>query len=290
MNERMWYRRFGADFIAGTLNLTLEQKGAYSLVLDLIYDRGGPIPDDDRYIAGVCGCSIRKWASIKSVLVSSGKIILVDGRITNRRAEDEIEIRSKKARKLAENGAKGGEKRAENIATSNKNNELDVAKPKHHVRVLEARDREDITKEDKSSLGGEPPKTDLFENLQEAQQPEQPALGEDPNARLFEAGVIGFVVARSTAKDDRTARQLLGRWKKSAGGDAELVVETLKRAQAMSIMDLTSWMPKAIEAKLRPAPRAPMWRPGMPIIVEQGKPDAFGRSPSHPCYGSQYAV
>ena len=65
MSERPWYRRYGSDFIAGTLGLSLEEKGAYSIVLDLIYDRRRPIPDDARYIAGVCGCSVRKWTAIK---------------------------------------------------------------------------------------------------------------------------------------------------------------------------------------------------------------------------------
>jgi len=58
---RPWYRRFPDNFIAGTVGLTLEEKGAYSLVLDLMYVRGGPVPDEPRYIAGVCNCSVRKW-------------------------------------------------------------------------------------------------------------------------------------------------------------------------------------------------------------------------------------
>jgi uncharacterized protein YdaU (DUF1376 family) len=58
-----WYKRCGADFIHGTMMLSLEEKGAYSLCLDLIYDRGGPIPDDARWLSGVCGVSLRKWGS-----------------------------------------------------------------------------------------------------------------------------------------------------------------------------------------------------------------------------------
>lgn len=83
MSAHPWYRRYGSDFIAGTMGLTLEEKGAYSLVLDLIYDRGGPIPDDPRYIAGVCGCSIRKWNAIRERLIEAGKITLAEGRITS---------------------------------------------------------------------------------------------------------------------------------------------------------------------------------------------------------------
>lgn len=79
MSERPWYRRYGSDFIAGTLGLSLEEKGAYSIVLDLIYDRRRPIPDDARYIAGVCGCSVRKWTAIKASLLGFGAIVITEG-------------------------------------------------------------------------------------------------------------------------------------------------------------------------------------------------------------------
>ena len=54
-----WYRRYPDNFIAGTVGLTLEEKGAYSLVLDLMYVRGGPVPDEPRYIAQVLRVSER---------------------------------------------------------------------------------------------------------------------------------------------------------------------------------------------------------------------------------------
>lgn len=76
-----WYRRYPDNFIAGTVGLTLEEKGAYSLVLDLMYVRGGPVPDEPRYIAGVCNCSVRKWNAIRDRLIALGKIQVVDGAI-----------------------------------------------------------------------------------------------------------------------------------------------------------------------------------------------------------------
>lgn len=144
MSGRPWYKRYGGDFISGTLGLSLEEKGAYSLVLDLIYDRGGPIPDDPRYIAGVCGCSVRRWNAIRERLLSAGKIVATDGRLSNARAEKEIKNAAKTARKFAENGSKGGEKRAENARTYNENNELSEAGLKHRALKPEARYREDV--------------------------------------------------------------------------------------------------------------------------------------------------
>lgn len=119
---RPWYRRFPDNFIAGTVGLTLEEKGAYSLVLDLMYVRGGPVPDEPRYIAGVCNCSVRKWNAIREKLIAIGKLHVVDGYLTNERAEKEIENALKDAQERAENGAKGGNKTAENKTNTNKFN------------------------------------------------------------------------------------------------------------------------------------------------------------------------
>jgi len=119
-----WYRRFPDNFIAGTVGLSLEEKGAYSLLLDLMYVRSGPVPDEPRYIAGVCNCSVRKWNAIRQRLLDLGKVTVVDGCLTNRRAEQEIEIARRISREAAENGAKGGNKSAQIRARVRKNNAL----------------------------------------------------------------------------------------------------------------------------------------------------------------------
>ena len=131
-----WYKRCGADFIHGTMMLTLEEKGAYSLCLDLIYDRGGPIPDDARWLSGVCGVSIRKWNALRERLVSLGKLIVEDGHISNSRAAFEIVSSELQRRNQAESGAKGGRKRAENAVQSLQNNDLAQAtlKPIEEIR------------------------------------------------------------------------------------------------------------------------------------------------------------
>ncbi len=131
-----WYKRCGADFIHGTMSLTLEEKGAYSLCLDLIYDRGGPIPDDARWLSGVCGVSIRKWNSLRQRLVDGGKLYVENGNLSNARADEEIVSAELSSRKLRESGAKGGRKRVENERVVNKNNDLGQAtlKPKEEIR------------------------------------------------------------------------------------------------------------------------------------------------------------
>lgn len=119
-----WYKRYGGDFIHGTMMLSLEEKGAYSLCLDLIYDRGGPIPDDPRWLSGVCGVSIRKWKSIRDRLISLGKLSEENGFLINFRAHLELVSTELQRRNQAETGAKGGRKRVENEARAKENKHL----------------------------------------------------------------------------------------------------------------------------------------------------------------------
>lgn len=122
-----WYKRCGADFIHGTMNLTLEEKGAYSLCLDLIYDRGAAIPDDARWLSGVCGVSIRKWNAMRQRLIETGKIYVANGLLSNARADLEMVSSELQRRNQAESGAKGGRKRAENAGQASKSNDLGQA-------------------------------------------------------------------------------------------------------------------------------------------------------------------
>jgi uncharacterized protein YdaU (DUF1376 family) len=117
-----YHKRYHSDALAGFMSLTLEERGAYQTLLDMIYDRGGPLIDNERLLAGYMNCSVRKWRQLREDLIGKGKIrINSDGQITNRRAQKEIENQSKTSRKLIEAGAKGGRTRAEKEKLSNEN-------------------------------------------------------------------------------------------------------------------------------------------------------------------------
>lgn len=110
MNGLPYYKAYPRDFIEGTVGMSFELKGAYRLVLDLIYMQGGNLPDDERYISGLLGCTIRKWKSLRSELVSGGKVQVNGEFLTNERAVSEL----KTLRKLTE-------KQSENRSNPNKN-------------------------------------------------------------------------------------------------------------------------------------------------------------------------
>ena len=128
MSALPYHKRYHGDALTGFMSLTLEERGAYQTLLDMMYDRGGPLIDNERLLAGYMNCSIRKWRQLRAELIGKRKIsITAEGMITNRRARKEIENQSKTQRKLIEAGAKGGRTRAENDKNGNEINETDQA-------------------------------------------------------------------------------------------------------------------------------------------------------------------
>jgi hypothetical protein len=69
-----WYKRNSDAFSNGVAGLTLEEVGAYTLVLDAIYSRDGDLPNDDNLIARLLRCDVRIWRRLRLALVSQRKI------------------------------------------------------------------------------------------------------------------------------------------------------------------------------------------------------------------------
>lgn len=105
MNGLPYYKAYPRDFIEGTIGMPFELKGAYRLVLDLIYMQGGNLPDDARYISGLLGCTVRKWNSLRDQLVEMDKIQVNGECLTNYRAVIELETLAKLQDKQRENGS-----------------------------------------------------------------------------------------------------------------------------------------------------------------------------------------
>lgn len=199
-----WYKRCGADFIHGTMMLSLEEKGAYSLCLDLIYDRGGPIPDDARWLSGVCGVSLRKWNVIRERLLSLGKLTSEGGLISNIRADFEMLSTDLSSRERAESGAKGGRKRVENAAQANKNNDLGQAELKPIEEI-----REDKKEDGETNVS--PPGRASGKRLDDDWEPK--ALGSDTIA-----GQI--VAARGDPWAARALESFRNHWRSANGPNA----------------------------------------------------------------------
>lgn len=145
MSRMDWHPRYHGAALEGMRGLSLEERGAYTTLLDLMYSRAAGVPDDDRFVAGWLGCSTRLWRSIRGRLISAGKLRIEDGLIVNDRAIEELHSQLVRSRKKAESGAKGGRTLRETHDAANENSRLDEAKKKHIDSDI------DSSSEDKSS-------------------------------------------------------------------------------------------------------------------------------------------
>ena len=91
MGKIRWYKRDPDAALNGMFELTLEERGAYNTVLDLIYSRDGSCPDDGRYIAGCLRVDLRVWRRLRKRLVGLGKLYEKDGNLRNSRADREVD-------------------------------------------------------------------------------------------------------------------------------------------------------------------------------------------------------
>lgn len=90
-----WYPRDPASELEAAAQLTLEERGALGTVIDLIYARANDLRDDDRFIAGHCGCDVRVWRRIKARLLALGRLYVKTdeaggARLCNTEADDGV--------------------------------------------------------------------------------------------------------------------------------------------------------------------------------------------------------
>lgn len=154
MSRMDWHPRYHRDALDGMERMTLQERGAYTTLLDMIYDRAGPVPDEDRMLAGVMLVSVRAWKIVRNRLIELGKIEVVDTAhgpaLHNGRAMNELENQSKRSRKCAESGAKGGVKSAEKRSITKDFNDKPQATAKAKSKLKTETETEEGS-EDKSS-------------------------------------------------------------------------------------------------------------------------------------------
>lgn len=110
MGSLDWYKRYHDAALGGMMGLTLEERGAYNTVLDLIYSRDNSLLDDDYFIAGWCQVDVRVWKRIKKSLIEKKKLETSDGLLRNFRATCEVKFASQRLEQKVEAGRIGGYK------------------------------------------------------------------------------------------------------------------------------------------------------------------------------------
>jgi len=90
----LWYERYPRRFKEATSRMPFELRGAYSLLIDLYFEHGKPLPDDDKWIAFGLYIDVRKWRNIRAQLFAAKKLFLgKDGFIHNELADELLAVR-----------------------------------------------------------------------------------------------------------------------------------------------------------------------------------------------------
>jgi uncharacterized protein YdaU (DUF1376 family) len=120
MSGLPWVKWYADKFLNGIADLEPNEIAVYAVVLNLIYDAGGPIADDVAKIARRCNMRPTSCAKALEGLQAAGKLVRSGGAISNDRAEKELKSRQEVSEKSAKSAAERWKKSAEK---SNKNND-----------------------------------------------------------------------------------------------------------------------------------------------------------------------
>ena len=96
-------------YVAGTqrisMTLSLEEFGAYMLLVLFYWQNHGPFPDDPKRLARMCNVSEKRFAEIREVMFEFFEI--TDGQWRSPRLEHEIQEAKEQKERLSARGRKG---------------------------------------------------------------------------------------------------------------------------------------------------------------------------------------
>lgn len=135
MSNVPYFKCYPSDFLSGVVGLDAEEIGVYTIVLMMIYDRGGPVACDYKRLGLRCGLRPTSVQKVIKRLTEYGKLHLdAEGFLNNARAEKEVKTLQKLAQNSRKNGTLGGRKPAP------KPNEINGAKnPAGFVQATHAK-------------------------------------------------------------------------------------------------------------------------------------------------------
>jgi len=113
MSGAPYIRFYGDDWLSGTQELSLEERGALVTVVALTSTTGNPPVADFKRLARRFGCTPAKAKKIIGSLVELGKIWIENGHVCNGRALSETEFSQKKSQKQTENAKARWSKKTE---------------------------------------------------------------------------------------------------------------------------------------------------------------------------------
>jgi len=281
-----YHKRYHGDALQGYRKLSLELRGAYTTLLDVMYDHGGPI--EERFACAHLDCDIRVWKRIRHALVDEHCKIkaYTDEKgvawLVNERAQAELglptyaelvanlrhkfpiatgQLSPKSPKNLNENNSHITESR-QKAAES-----LVIPEPDYSVPIGTGAERH---------------------AEQEAISPEPP----DPPDATKEAWDRGVAVLRRCGLSDRAARTFFGGLLKGGLPAADLL-PTIVRAERLQTKDAQAYFRAAADAlkrqRAQPERSTPSkwgadeWRAAVETCAETGRwGDTCGPRPGEP--------
>lgn len=259
-----FYKHDIADWMDGTEALDADEYRAYHVVCQLIYLNEGPITLNEKGIAGRCNQSPRLFRRVLDKLVSIGKLRIIDGKLSNARAEAEL----KQVEANRKNAAKGGgkpKKLAEHVASlpeDGANSKNDGAKPLNNNEPKKA---------PLNKISSLRDKTDDSVSEAKASSTERGTEWDETRTSLFGGGRQWL--QKHSKRSENSTRSLIGRWLKLTGDDAEAVLAAVRKARDAHVAEPVSF----IEGILKGAnDAAPDWSARAKYFRANGWRDEWG--------------
>ncbi|MCR8492778.1 YdaU family protein [Ochrobactrum sp. WV_118_8] len=120
---------YPSDFMHGVRGLSAQEVGVYTMMLCRIYEENGPVEFHVMRLSTYCGMRENTFVKTVEKLIELGKLQLIDGMITNHRAEAEISSRANKLK----NNSKAGKASAEKRQQKQRSNSTDVQQTFNHT-------------------------------------------------------------------------------------------------------------------------------------------------------------
>lgn len=114
MSATPWVKWFSGDFLNGVADLEADEGWVYVIALNLIYDRGGPIPFEPDRLARRCRLRRNVVERVVRQLVDAGKLTMIEGKLSNPKAERMLKGRLKASEDSSEAARIRWEKEREN--------------------------------------------------------------------------------------------------------------------------------------------------------------------------------
>lgn len=102
---------FVKDYLAATADLSIEEHGAYSMLLFHLWDKDGSLPFDHDRLARLCRMSRKRWEFTWEAIARFFVVDVERCTFSQKRVTEELEKAKERKAAASENGAKGAKAR-----------------------------------------------------------------------------------------------------------------------------------------------------------------------------------